>query len=412
MKKIILFTRYYPYSYSTEAFIEQELDEVNSKYDITLLPFSRVQGQCKDVPESIKINNSCCDSSLYFKVFVVFRILCSSIFWKSIFCKEFITLKSLNQRLYYLKIIFGAFMIESLIKDKEIDFDEDTVFYSYWLTFAPLGFALAKFKGLIKNKTISRTHGYEIYEKTEPSKFPHFPLRFFTYQWIDEVYAISDKCKKILVNHYPMFTRKFKVSRLGVKNISTVNHFNENNICILSCSYLYDLKRVPLIYESLSNFCSLYKDISITWYHIGSSRDDNNKAFDELKELVSKNKHANLCVNLLGEMANLEVIDFYKTHEINVFVNLSTTEGIPVSIMEAASASVPSIATDVGSTNEILNENTGCLLDVNFSQEDFNEALMKIIKNYKKFSCNAQSAFMSHYNAKTNYEQFYNEMTE
>ena len=48
-----------------------------------------------------------------------------------------------------------------------------------------------------------------------------------------------------------------------------------------------------------------------------------------------------------------------------MFINLSSSEGIPVSIMEAQSFGIPVIATNVGGSGEIVVSETGVLVDEN-----------------------------------------------
>lgn len=53
-------------------------------------------------------------------------------------------------------------------------------------------------------------------------------------------------------------------------------------------------------------------------------------------------------VELTVLLGNQLVYDFYRNNDVDVFVNLSESEGIPVSIIETISFGVPVVATDVG----------------------------------------------------------------
>ena len=74
----------------------------------------------------------------------------------------------------------------------------------------------------------------------------------------------------------------------------------------------------------------------------------------------------NQIVRFLGRLTNQEVLHYYGTHPIDIFINLSESEGVPVSIMEALAHGIPCVATDVGGTAEVVNEAEadGVLLDV------------------------------------------------
>ena len=67
-------------------------------------------------------------------------------------------------------------------------------------------------------------------------------------------------------------------------------------------------------------------------------------------------------------MVNSELImSYYVNKQIDLFINVSNSEGVPVSIMEAMSAGIPILATNVGGTSEIVNNNNGKLLEKNIN---------------------------------------------
>jgi glycosyltransferase involved in cell wall biosynthesis len=73
------------------------------------------------------------------------------------------------------------------------------------------------------------------------------------------------------------------------------------------------------------------------------------------------------------------VRDFYLTQPVDVFVNASTTEGVPVSIMEAMSFGVPVVATDVGGTGELVNSRNGALLVPNPTPAEIADAILRTV---------------------------------
>ena len=78
-----------------------------------------------------------------------------------------------------------------------------------------------------------------------------------------------------------------------------------------------------------------------------------------------------------GFQDNEKIMDFYRNNPIDIFINVSTNEGVPVSIMEAISFGIPIIATNVGGTNEIvINNITGWLVDKDKVEKELPDALM------------------------------------
>ena len=109
------------------------------------------------------------------------------------------------------------------------------------------------------------------------------------------------------------------------------------------------------------------------------------------------------------------MLDYYKNNIIDIFINLSASEGIPVSIMEANSFGIPCIATNVGGTGEIVYNNiNGFLLDAEFRIND----VVNIIENYNNMSYeeimelrhNARKIWENNYSAENNYKSFIQEL--
>ena len=92
------------------------------------------------------------------------------------------------------------------------------------------------------------------------------------------------------------------------------------------------------------------------WTHIGGGND-----FEELKKQTA-NLPKNIKINLTGQVSANDVPNYYANKQVDLFINASTTEGLPVSVMEAFAAGIPALATDVGGTSELVNSSTGKLL--------------------------------------------------
>jgi glycosyltransferase involved in cell wall biosynthesis len=109
---------------------------------------------------------------------------------------------------------------------------------------------------------------------------------------------------------------------------------------------------------------------------------------------------------LAGHVDNSNVLNFYKENYVNLFINLSESEGLPVSMMEAISYGIPIIACKVCGIPEIvINEKTGLLLDVN---EDVG-VISKKIEQALFFNFNRKAIvdfFYQHFEANMNYLSF------
>ena len=101
--------------------------------------------------------------------------------------------------------------------------------------------------------------------------------------------------------------------------------------------------------------------------------------------------------------------------EVFFFVNVSESEGIPVSIMEAASFGIPIIATDVGGTSEIVDNSNGFLIENNkliFEDVAFylESALSLGESEYMSRRVNSRKKWLELYNSSNNFEYWYREL--
>ena len=74
-------------------------------------------------------------------------------------------------------------------------------------------------------------------------------------------------------------------------------------------------------------------------------------------------------IRFTGPISNNKVFELYRTTPIDLFINVSKSEGIPVSIMEALSVSIPVLATNCGGIEEIVNNEVGYIISSDPSAE-------------------------------------------
>ena len=96
-------------------------------------------------------------------------------------------------------------------------------------------------------------------------------------------------------------------------------------------------------------------------------------------------------------------------------MNTSTTEGLPVSMMEAMSYSIPVLATDVGGVGEIVKDGfNGMLISENFTDEELAEKIKEIILSSKEERAamrkNARTFWEDNFDAEKNFTSFAKEI--
>ena len=292
--------------------------------------------------------------------------------------------------------------IKAWIENGNFDCD-NSVIYSYWLTdhaltAVRLGEYLKK-KGC-ETKILSRAHRFDLY--AERNKTGAWPYQRYTIERLDAVYACSDDGANYLRKKYPDFSEKISVSRLGTNDHGDKSGDIPPIPVLVTCSNLKKVKRVSLFAEAV---CKLVKNgTHVKWICIGDGEE-----LTTIKEIVNE-QGCDKNVVLKGRLTNPQVIDFYTNNDITFFCNVSSSEGLPVSIMEAMSFGIPCIATDVGGTGELVNQSNGYLLPENISAENLYCALKEAVevdsKSYQQLRKKARMDWQEKTNAETNYRRW------
>ena len=278
------------------------------------------------------------------------------------------------------------------------------VIYSYWL------FVTAKIGAMLRDKLkslgidatlISRAHRYDLYE--EANSLGYLPERRGLLGAVDGVYVCSENGRKYLSEKHPDFLDKIHTAVLGSADMGECGH-GRDEFHIVSCSGVTARKRVGRIASSLA----LLRDsgLSLRWTHIGDG--------DELEAL---RRYANeeldfVKTDFKGFVPNPEVYEFYKNNNVNLFINVSENEGLPVSVMEASSFGIPAVVTDVGgSAQAVCGGVSGTVIPSDFSDEQLAFEIKRFAvmpeSEYSGFCSGARRHWSENFCAQRNYESFW-----
>lgn len=387
MKVLYIFTTNYPYNMA-EAFLEDEIQYLAKRFEkIVILPFTNVRKACRPVPDNCEIVNiPLSDSRKRY-------IMCGLFHPRTvgILTKEFFRSKVFLSKRRFKAWVSSARYLNNCLYCKELKavvdgMTSEDVCYFYW------GIGQCLMSIILKGKVhlISRFHGE--WDLWEESYGGFHSLRTEVAHSLERAVFIAKKGEKYFKDRYPY--AKTSVFPLGSKDYGEQKAKPKDDVVrVVSCSGVIPLKRVSLIFEALNSM----KDLQIEWTHIGGGL-----KYEELKTKVEKEKGDHLSVQLLGNMSHDEVMNYYTKHHFDVFVNMSTSEGVPVSIMEAMSFGIPVLATDVGSTAEEVQPQVGVLLTANPSIDEITSKIRKILKS----EYTPRIFWKKHYNAEKNYSGF------
>lgn len=398
---LIMVTNYFPY-YKGEEYIESELPILSKKFDKIIILSCMVddkQKQTRKIPNNvIAIPSGVSHSNLNRMKMILNGLFISDrehnkiSFRKKIYSKYFesrsITIsKSFNQRL------------------KAIDFSEYTnvSIYSYWLYITARVAIELKEKNFLSYdpKLISRAHGYDLYE--DITKYSFLPERDFIFSNLDFIFPVSECGSNYLMEKHEKYTNKIETKYLGTLQTHFKNAKSSETLHIISVSAVRPLKRLNLILRSISILQD--QGLNIKWTHFGDGA-----MLNVIKD-EAKNNLKPGTFNFPGYIKNSDLMRWYEDNPIDLFVNVSESEGIPVSIMEAVSLGIPVLATDVGGTNEIvINKYNGLLINKNADAIDIGNSIKYImnltLKEYQDLCNNSLSIWEDKFSALKNYEDF------
>ncbi|MEI6853351.1 MAG: glycosyltransferase [Bacteroidota bacterium] len=240
----------------------------------------------------------------------------------------------------------------------------DTLFYDYWFEDSTLALTLLKKKGLI-HKAISRTHRFDLYDDAYKGRVPYRDLKV---KYLDSVFAVAKHGQDYFKGRVnDSMKPKIKLSYLGVRQPEKIfdRYEERSETTIISVANTQPFKRVHLIPAILAKF-----DFPIRWIHFGKGPMDSIIA-EEIKKLP---RH--IRAEQAGNIPNSEMLKFYVDNQIDMFVSLSSSEGLPISMMEAISYGVPVFACNVCGIPDLVNEITGGLFD----QDDTVEIICRKLK--------------------------------
>jgi Glycosyltransferase len=407
---LILLTNQFPYGIG-ESFLENEIQYLAETFD-TVLVLS------KDLnSENIRFNGShffpyrmsakSSFAELLISPLLFLKHLSKSI---SFISEEVRHAKQRNIKLTFSRLrkmthdLFKALVISRHIKQviHTHQLSGRIVLYSYWLNPSALA---TLFVDCSSNevKRIARAHRIDLYEEEYPGNY--LPFRSVLASGLNRIYTISSHGHKYLTNLVGQhLTSGIKISRLGTPPpVHVERRESKERHLIVSCSFLRETKRVHLIVEALAHINA----VEVHWIHFGDGplRSSLEKLADNT--LGPKN---NIKYTFRGAIQNRDLHAFYLENSVTLFINTSSSEGIPVTIMEAMSYGIPVIAPDVGGVAEIVSKANGILFPKDLPAQRISSLIEEILNaspdKYQALRDNAYNTWNTQYNAHRNFSTF------
>lgn len=402
-KLLICFTASFPFGLK-ETFLENELPYLAQGFDeiliIPVINYEKDNMPPRNLPKNVKYLEPTVPASKYQRIIKgILNLAPILLYIKDFFRGNVYFSKERCKTWFNSLLLFRLLYIRfNKLKKSDIFQNRDVVLYSYW------GEAPIFISRITKEyKKAIRMHRVDFYEEVNDG---YLPLRKRIYASSDLLLPISNDIENRLIEDYAIDRTKIYVSRLGTNNEFVLNNDKPNLdpvIRIVSCSRVDPVKRVDLILKCLSKYQS---SKLIEWHHFGDGL-----LFDNLllqkKELEKDNNKVKIILH--GWTQQKDLYKFYENNYVGCFVNVSESEGIPVSIMEAMSFGIPVVATDVGATSEIVNYENGRLLPLTFEIETLLNSILETSDSLEKRE-QAYLTWRNNYQASNNYTHLVEEL--
>ncbi len=416
-KCLLLLTGSFPYS-DGEPFLECEMSKHNDNFDKIIILAQETDADAKQtraVNPSVDVHNIARHSKKAGRAGDLLKgILRTPSGSPAYEADRDAVGKSIKKRVFVN--YFGARAERQLEESMDIlrqyDFTvfDEVVIYSYWF-FVPayVGLKIKEYftANGINSVLVSRAHGYDVYENI--NSLGYLPCRRYLLSGVDRLLVCSQYGRDFIAEKYPGFSDKIFTSRLGTADCGEGTW--DGVFRIVTCSRVVPLKRLDRLVDALAVLEGKQLPVKTEWTHIGGG-----KLLDELKEYAGK-KLSRTSVVFTGSLTNQEVYNYYRSHPFSVFVNVSSSEGLPVSVMEAISFGIPALTTNVGGTGEVvINEVSGKLIDKDFTDEQLAEELSAFAtlspENYGRLRESAREFWKSNYDADANYAVFSRQISD
>lgn len=369
--KLLLLTQTFPFG-PGEGFLAAELDRLASTFAVTLVPAYRPSGPSRRVPGAVEVDTTLATGSIGSpgNALRVRRAIAIAV--RDEFSQRRRELARSPRKLAFLSyyMLRGARAADWIRRGVTKASGTETLVYCYWSNAEAFGAALAFEQDSIP--FVCRAHGGDLYERADV--FGYLPFRSFIVDRARAVLTVSDHGRDHLRQRHPRSAAKIVTARLPIEIPSrAVEVPSSDPIVVASCSSTASIKRLPLIASAVATLAAQRPTTRFKWSHIGVD------TASLLRMLAAGAPPTNLEIEGSGWISPSEVREVLVHEKPSVFVNLSSTEGLPVTIIEAMGLGIPVVATRAGGTGEFVDESVGAILPVEVSPEAAAKAIGQAI---------------------------------
>lgn len=409
---MIFFSLHYPYHF-TDSYLDEEINLLAARFKkIVIITANTYTEEKRPVPPNAVVYRfspkaDVATKSKSTKLLLTpgfYRILLRTIF------KYKIGLNAARFKelfAFYSRALATKDFLEKVIEEQQLD-KNNLLIYTYWMIESTMASVMLKEENA-GVKVISKAHSQDVYFDRSPVGY--HPFAKYIFKGLNHLFFISDNARNYFVAKHGINVKeqqRLSISRIGIKGPDSVIAKKKQNVLrIVSVAYIQKIKRVDLIIDALA----LISNVTIEWYHAGHSN-QNEADFEAIKKYAADKLgvHSNISFTFLGKTGKEDLFRLYADKNFDLFLNVSETEGIPVSMMEAMSYSVPVIGTNVGGVAEIVEDGkNGFLLSPYPNATEVQRSILNFWalteEQYNAMRQSAYDTWHNKYSADVNYNE-------
>lgn len=352
--RVMLFTESFPAVGEHEPFIAAEVEELARTLSLVVIPLSRAADGIVSLPSGVELEWGLADhmAGARPRMASLLRSLARGETYRQITA---FGSRAFDPRVIATVVVRGSRMLRSQSWTRAyLENAGRAVAYSWWSSTAGYGIArAARERGV---PSMSRIHGYELYP--EQDRLGRIPFQGPGLAGFDGVYSVSKAGADHLRDQYPELAPRIHVAHLGVAAPPVAGRPSTDGVFrIVSCSSCIPIKRVELLASGIATLRREFPSIDFSWTHIGEG-----PTLADVRSIVSSEEGLAQRCSFMGQLPPSDVRSVLARTPFDAFVNVSSSEGLPVTLMEAASTGIPLIATRIGGNPEIVDQSCGRLL--------------------------------------------------